>query len=172
MDAFKSDFMRTLSERGYIHQCSDPAGIDEQATSGSVVAYVGYDCTAPSLHVGSLVSIMMMRHLQQTGHRPIVLVGSGTTRVGDPSFRDESRPILDEAAIEANKAGIQRAFASFINFDGPNRALLVDNADWLLKLQYLPFLRDVGSHFSVNRMLSFESVKARLERESELSFLE
>ncbi|MHA1553252.1 MAG: tyrosine--tRNA ligase [Alphaproteobacteria bacterium] len=172
MDAFKSDFMRTLSERGYIHQCSDPAGIDEQATTGSVVAYVGYDCTAPSLHVGSLVSIMMMRHLQQTGHRPIVLVGSGTTRVGDPSFRDESRPILDEAAIEANKAGIQRAFASFINFDGPNGALLVDNADWLLKLQYLPFLRDVGSHFSVNRMLSFESVKARLERESELSFLE
>jgi tyrosyl-tRNA synthetase len=172
MTAFKSDFLRALSERGFIHQCSDPEGIDEAAVGSTVVAYVGYDCTAASLHVGSLVSIMMLRWLQKTGHRPIVLVGSGTTRVGDPSFRDESRPILDEAAIEANKKGIQQVFSQFLDFEGPDGAIMLDNADWLLKLEYLPFLRDVGKHFSVNRMLSFDSVKTRMERQSELSFLE
>ncbi len=172
MGAFKSDFLHAASERGFIQQSSDPDGIDAAAADGPIVAYTGYDCTAPSLHVGSLVQIMIQRWLQKTGHRPIVLMGTGTTRVGDPSFRDETRPILDEASIEANKQGIQQVFAKFIDFDGPNGALLADNADWLLDLSYLPFLRDVGRHFSVNRMLSFESVKGRLDRESELSFLE
>jgi len=173
MDEFKSDFMRILTERGYIHQCSDAEGLDARAASGEpIVAYVGYDCTAPSLHVGSLVSIMMMRWLQKTGHQPIVLVGGGTTRVGDPSFRDESRPILDETQIEANKAGIRTVFSKFIDFQGDDGATMVDNADWLMELKYLPFLRDVGRHFSVNRMLSFDSVRMRLERETELSFLE
>ncbi len=172
MGVFKSDFMRAMFDRGYLHQSSDSTGIDEAAAAESVVAYVGYDCTAPSLHVGSLVSIMMMRWLQKTGHRPIILVGGGTTRVGDPSFRDESRPILGDDAIESNKRGIEQAFAKFIDFGGRGGALLVDNAEWLLELRYLPFLRDIGRHFSVNRMLSLESVKTRLERESELSFLE
>ncbi|WP_349371898.1 tyrosine--tRNA ligase [Salinarimonas sp.] len=169
----KSDFLATLQARGYIHQCSDYAGLDEKAMERAVRAYVGYDCTAPSLHVGSLVSIMMLHWLQQTGGKPIVLMGGGTTRVGDPSGRDESRKLLTDEQIEANKAGIKRVFAKFLTFgEGERDALMVDNADWLLELNYIAFLRDVGRHFSVNRMLSFDSVKLRLEREHELSFLE
>jgi len=173
MAAFASDLMRVLSERGYIHQCSDPVGIDAAALKSPVVTYVGYDCTAPSLHVGHLLSIMMLRWLQKTGHRPIVLIGSGTTRIGDPSFRDEARPLLDEAAIEANKAGIQRVFSRFLDFgEGAGGAIQLDNAEWLMRLNYVDFLRDVGRHFSVNRMLAFDSVKTRLDRRQELSFLE
>jgi tyrosyl-tRNA synthetase len=173
MSAPTSDFLRVLTERGYIHQCSDPEGLDALARSGGLTAYVGYDCTAPSLHVGHLLSIMMLHWLQATGGQPIVLMGGGTTRVGDPSGRDESRRILSIEQIEANKAGIQRTFAPFIRFgDGPTDALMVDNAEWLTKLNYIDFLRDVGRHFSVNHMLSFDSVRMRLEREQPLSFIE
>ncbi|GGK43490.1 tyrosine--tRNA ligase [Salinarimonas ramus] len=169
----KSDFLATLQSRGYIHQCSDYAGLDEKALEGAITAYVGYDCTAPSLHVGSLVSIMMLHWLQKTGNKPIVLMGGGTTRVGDPTGRDEARKLLSEEQIEANKAGIKRVFSKFVTFgEGARDAVMVDNADWLLALNYISFLRDVGRHFSVNRMLSFDSVKLRLERESEFSFLE
>ena len=173
MTEFRSDFLRVLQERGFIHQCSDPAGLDESFRGGMVTAYVGYDCTAPSLHVGSLVSIMMLRWLQKTGHRPITLMGGGTTRIGDPSFRDEARPLLDEAAIDANKAGIKQVFSRFLRFgEGGTDAIMTDNAEWLLALNYVAFLRDVGRHFSVNRMLDMESVKLRVQREQELSFLE
>jgi tyrosyl-tRNA synthetase len=172
MSNFRSDFLRIIDERGYIHQCSDPEGLDAAFARGSVTAYVGYDCTAPSLHVGSLVSIMMLRWLQKTGHRPIALMGGGTTRVGDPSGKDETRRILSLADIEGNKESLRAVFARFIDFDGPNAALMPDNADWLAPLNYIDFLRDVGRHFSVNRMLSFDSVKLRLERDHELSFLE
>jgi tyrosyl-tRNA synthetase len=168
-----SDLMRILKERGFIHQCSDEQGVDTLAASGKLTAYVGYDCTAPSLHAGSLVSIMMLRWLQKTGGKPIVLMGSATTRVGDPSGKDETRKILTDAQIEANKAGIQAVFAKFLTFgSGANDALMVDNSDWLMKLNYLDFLREAGRHFSVNRMMSFDSVRMRLEREQELSFIE
>ena len=170
--AYTSDFLRTLEARGFIHQVTDPAALDAAATNGVVTAYVGYDCTAPSLHIGNLVSIMMLRHLQQTGHRPIVLMGGGTTKVGDPSGKDEGRQLLDDARIEANKASIRRIFERFLDFDGPNAAIMTDNDEWLSGLAYIPFLRDIGRHFSVNRMLSFDSVKLRLDREQPLSFLE
>jgi tyrosyl-tRNA synthetase len=168
-----SEFLTVLTERGYIHQCSDPEGLDARAKAGGLTAYVGYDCTAPSLHVGHLLSIMMLHWLQQTGGKPIVLMGGGTTRVGDPSGRDESRRLLTLDQIEANKDSIRGTFSRFIRFgEGGGDALMVDNAEWLTKLNYVEFLRDVGRHFSVNRMLSFDSVRMRLERDQELSFLE
>ena len=173
MSGYKSDFLATLHERGFIHQVSEPEKLDEAFASGMVTAYVGYDATASSLHVGSLVSIMMLRWMQKCGHRPIVLMGGGTTRVGDPSGRDESRRLLDDAAIQANIDGIKRIFSEFVSFgDSGSDALMINNAEWLLDLNYIDFLRDVGRHFSVNRMLSFESVKQRLDREQPLSFLE
>jgi tyrosyl-tRNA synthetase len=169
----RSDFLDRVISRGFMHQCTDLAALDELARTGILVAYIGFDCTAPSLHVGNLLSIMLLRHLQRSGHKPIVLMGGGTTKIGDPSFRDEARPLLTEADIERNKQGIQRVFARYLTFgDGPTDAIMVDNAEWLDKLAYIPFLREVGAHFSVNRMLSFESVKLRLEREQPLSFLE
>jgi len=174
-DAFRptSDFLNVLSQRGFLHQCSDLAGLDEKAKSGDLVAYIGFDCTAASLHVGSLVQIMMLRWLQKTGGKPIALMGGGTTRVGDPSGKDESRKLLTEETIEANKAGIKEVFAKFLAFGtGRHDAIMADNADWLLGLNYIDFLRDVGRHFSVNRMLAMDSVKLRLDREHELSFLE
>ena len=172
-EAPSSDFLRVLQDRGFIHQCSDFAGLDAKAKSGELCAYIGFDCTAPSLHVGSLLPIMLLRWLQKTGGRPIVLVGGGTTRVGDPSGKDESRKLLSIADIEANKTGLQKVFAKFLTFgDQKTDAALVDNADWLTGLKYLDFLREVGRHFSVNRMLSMDSVKLRLERDQELSFLE
>ncbi len=169
-----SDFLRVMRERGYVHQTSDASGIDALARSGQLHTYVGYDCTANSLHIGSLVSIMMLHWLQATGAgRPIVLMGGGTTRVGDPSGKDESRQILSVDQIEANKDGIRTNFAGLLRFgDGPTDAVMADNAEWLTKLNYIDFLRDVGRHFSVNRMLSMDSVRMRLERDQELSFLE
>jgi tyrosyl-tRNA synthetase len=173
MTAFKSDFLRILSERGYIHQCSDPEGLDAAALAGTIPTYVGYDCTGPSLHVGHLLSIMMLRWLQKTGHKPIALMGGGTTRVGDPSGKDETRKLLTYDEIEANKQSLRTVFARFLDFEeGPNGAIMPDNAEWLAPLNYIDFLRDVGRFFSVNRMLAFDSVKLRLEREHELSFLE
>ncbi|HVY18964.1 MAG TPA: tyrosine--tRNA ligase [Bauldia sp.] len=170
MTAFKSELLATLSARGFIHQISDPEGLDAKAMAGRITAYIGFDCTAPSLHVGSLVQIMMLRWMQKTGHRPIALMGGGTTRVGDPSGKDESRKLLSLDDIEANKESLKQVFARFIDFDAG--ALMIDNAAWLAPLNYIDFLRDVGRHFSVNRMLAMDSVKLRLEREHELSFLE
>jgi tyrosyl-tRNA synthetase len=173
MSVYKSDLMQVLAERGYIHQCSDPDALDATALTGPISTYVGYDCTGPSLHVGHLLSIMMLRWLQKTGHKPITLMGGGTTRVGDPSGKDESRKLLTVEEIEANKASIRQVFARFLNFgEGSTSAIMIDNAEWLAPLNYIDFLRDVGRHFSVNRMLAFDSVKLRLEREHELSFLE
>ncbi len=170
---FKSDLMRVLSERGFIHQCTDDAALDSLAASQRVTAYIGFDCTADSLHVGSLVPIMMLRWVQSTGHTPIVLLGGGTTKVGDPSGRDETRSVLSEERIATNKAGIRRSFEPFLSFgEGPEDARLMDNAEWLDALHYVPLLRDIGRHFSVNRMLTLESVRLRLEREQPLSFLE
>ncbi len=174
-DAFhpKSDFLAILAERGFLHQCSDPTGLDAKAKSGDLVGYIGFDCTAPSLHVGSLIQIMMLRWLQKTGGKPVALIGGGTTRVGDPSGKDESRKLLSQETIEANKAGIKRTFMKFLSFGaGKSDAIMPDNAEWLLGLNYIDFLREVGRHFSVNRMLTMDSVKLRLEREHELSFLE
>ncbi len=169
----KSALLQTLQARGFIHQTSDMAALDALAAAGKLIAYVGYDCTAPSLHVGNLMSIMMLHWLQKTGNKPIVLMGGGTTQVGDPSGKDASRPLATLETIAANKASIFRAFSKFITFgDGTHDAIMVDNADWLTKLNYIAFLRDVGRHFSVNRMLSMDSVKLRLEREQELSFIE
>ncbi|MCJ2064382.1 tyrosine--tRNA ligase [Methylobacterium sp. J-088] len=169
----KSDFLRILTERGYIHQTSDLAGIDAAALEGRLTTYVGYDCTAPSLHVGHLLSIMMLHWLQATGGKPIALMGGGTTRVGDPSGRDETRKILTVEQIDANKAEIRKTFDRFLRFGaGANDAVMVDNAEWLTKLNYIEMLRDVGRHFSVNRMLSMDSVRLRLDRDQELSFLE
>jgi tyrosyl-tRNA synthetase len=169
----KSDFLATLVARGYVHQCSDFAGLDDRAKTGDLTAYIGFDCTAPSLHVGSLVQIMLLRWLQRTGGKPIALMGGGTTRVGDPSGKDESRKILTLEQIEDNKNGIKRVFSKFLTFgDGAKDAIMPDNAEWLAGLNYIDFLRDIGRHFSVNRMLAMDSVKARLEREHELSFLE
>jgi tyrosyl-tRNA synthetase len=173
MAKLKSDFLQTLTERGFVHQCSDEAGLDALADKSQVIAYVGYDCTAQSLHVGSLISIMMLHWLQQSGGKPIVLMGGGTTRVGDPSGKDETRKILSLDDIEANKQGMAQAFAKFLKFgDGASDATMVDNAEWLGELNYIAFLRDVGRHFSVNRMLSMDSAKLRLDREQELSFIE
>ena len=173
MTAFKSDFLRTLAERGFIHQISDEAGLDRLFASETVTAYIGFDATAKSLHAGSLIQIMMLHWMQKTGHRPIALMGGGTTMIGDPSFKDEARKLLTPADIEANLAGIRGNFAPYLAFgEGPRDALMINNADWLMTLNYVEFLRDVGRHFSVNRMLSFESVKMRLDREQSLSFLE
>ncbi len=173
MSTYKSEFLRVLESRGFIHQISEPEALDQLAASGPVTAYIGFDCTASSLHVGSLLPIMMLYWLQQTGHRPIALMGGGTTRVGDPSGKDESRRLLTEAAIEDNLRGIRAIFTKFLTFgDGPKDAVMANNADWLNELNYIDFLRDVGRHFSVNRMLAFDSVKLRLERQHELSFLE
>ncbi|MEP4469240.1 MAG: tyrosine--tRNA ligase [Bauldia litoralis] len=170
---FKSDFLRVFEERGFIHQCSDPAGLDALAIEGPVSGYIGFDCTASSLHVGSLLQIMKLRWMQKTGHKPIALMGSGTTRVGDPTGKDESRKVLTDTEIAANKNGIRTVFDRFLDFgDGPGDALMVDNADWLLGLNYIDFLRDVGRHVSVNQMIQRDSVKLRLEREQHLSFLE
>lgn len=168
---FASSLLRELEWRGFIHQCTDALALDRLAARGPLTAYVGFDCTADSLHVGNLVSIMMLRVLQRTGHRPIALVGGGTTRVGDPSGKDESRQLLDDQRILANKAGIRRSLGKFLGF-GAGGALLVDNDEWLSRLRYIPFLRDFGSHFTVNRMLAFDSVRLRLEREQPLTLLE
>ncbi len=173
MTSYRSDFMRAVKDRGYMHQCTDLGALDGRLAEGPVCAYIGFDCTAPSLHAGSLVSIMLLRLFQKCGHKPIVLMGGGTTRVGDPSGKDESRQLLDDAAIAANMDGIKGVFSKFLAFgDGPTDAVMVNNADWLDELGYIAFLRDFGRHFSVNRMLGFESVKLRLEREHPLSFLE
>ena len=174
MSTHKSDFLNILTERGFIHQSSDPAALDALAARGEIVCYVGYDCTAASLHVGHLLSIMMLHWLQATGAgKPITLMGGGTTRVGDPSGRDETRRILTIETINANKDAIKGVFSRFLTFgDGPKDALMVDNAEWLAPLNYIEFLRDVGRHFSVNRMLSMDSAKLRLDREQELSFIE
>ena len=178
MTEHASDLLRLLSERGYIHQLTDGAALDALALKQVVPGYIGFDATAPSLHIGSLVQIMMLRRLQQAGHKPIVVMGGGTTKVGDPSGKDESRKLLDDAGIAANIASIRRVFERFLTFapdgeaGGPTDAVMVNNADWLDKLEYIPFLRDVGRHFTINRMLAFDSVKLRLEREQALTFLE
>ena len=170
---YTSDFLKTLDERGFIAQCTDPDALDSAANEGVITGYIGYDCTAPSLHVGNLISILMLRRLQQAGHRPIVVIGGGTTKVGDPSGKDESRQLLTQDKIDQNKQTIKATFERFLTFgDGPTDAILVDNDEWLSELNYIEFLRDYGRHFSVNRMMSFESVKLRLEREQPLSFLE
>ncbi len=174
MTEFKSDFLRIMAERGHLHQCTEPSQLDAKAqTPGGIIAYVGYDCTGPSLHAGHLLSIMMLRRLQQCGHKPIVLMGGGTTKVGDPSGKDEQRKLLTTETINENMASIKRVFNRFVRFgDGATDAIMVNNADWLDGLNYIDFLRDYGRHFSVNRMLSFDSVKLRLDREQPLSFLE
>jgi len=169
----KSDFLKTLIERGFIHQCTDLEALDEQLSAGPVAAYIGFDATADSLHVGSLVQIMTLRWLQKCGHKPVVLIGGGTTQIGDPSFRDASRPLLDDEQIARNAAGLKQVFSRYLTFgDGPTDAVMVDNAVWLDPLRYLPFLRDFGTHFTINRMLSFDSVRQRLEREQPLTLLE
>jgi tyrosyl-tRNA synthetase len=173
MSAYKSDFLNVLAERGFIHQVSEPDILDARAKAGPITGYIGFDCTASSLHVGSLLPIMMLYWLQKTGHRPIALMGGGTTRVGDPSGKDETRRVLTDEAIDANLTGIRKIFANFLKFeDAGGNAVMANNAEWLNKLNYIDFLRDVGRHFSVNRMLSFDSVKLRLDRQQELSFLE
>lgn len=170
---FKSDFLKTLQARGYIHQITHPAELDAAAASGVIAAYIGFDATAPSLHVGSLIQIMMLRRLQQAGHKPVVLMGGGTTKVGDPTGKDASRPQLTDATIEANIASIRTVFAKFLTFgDGPTDAIMVDNDDWLSGYGYIQFLREFGTQFTVNRMLAFDSVKLRLEREQPMTFLE
>lgn len=173
MSTFKSEFLHTLSERGFIHQISDETGLDDLLSKERVTAYIGFDPTAPSLHAGSLIQIMMLHWLQKTGHRPISLMGGGTGMVGDPSFKDEARKLMTLDMIEDNINSIQRVFANYMDYDaGEKSALMINNAEWLRGLNYLEFLRDVGRHFSVNRMLSFESVKMRIDREQSLSFLE
>ena len=173
MSAPRSEFLRVLADRDYIHQTTDLEGLDAQAQKGPITCYIGFDCTAPSLHVGGLVQIMLLRRAQQTGHKPIVLLGGGTTRIGDPTGKDESRRLLTDADIARNMAGIRTIFEQFLTFgDGPSDALLVDNADWLDGLEYVPFLRQVGPHFTINRMLTFDSVRLRLEREQPMTFLE
>ncbi len=173
MSKVKSDFLQELSARGYVHQATDEATLDRLARSERLTGYIGFDCTGPSLHVGNLISIMMLRKLQQAGHRPIVLIGGGTTKVGDPSGKDDARKLLSDVEIAANIAGIEQVFTKFLTFGhGKSDALLINNADWLDGLNYIDFLRDYGRHFSVNRMLTFDSVKLRLEREHPLSFIE
>src|SRR5579862_9492103 len=173
MSAFKSDFLNVLQERGFIHQCSDFEGLDTLAAKGEATAYVGYDCTAPSLHIGNYLTMMMLHWLQQTGNKPITLMGGGTTMVGDPSGKDETRAIRTVAEIEANKASIRGVFAKVLHYgSGASDAVMLDNAEWLTKLNWIEMLRDVGRHFSVNRMLTMDSVRLRLEREQEMSFIE
>ena len=173
MTAYNSTLLKLLDERGYIHQLTDAAALDALAAKDIVSAYVGYDATAPSLHVGNLVSIMLLRRLQQAGHKPIVLMGGGTTKVGDPSGKDEGRKLLSAEQIDSNIASIRRVFGRLLTFgDGPTGAVMVNNADWLDKLEYIPFLREVGRHFTINRMLTFDSVKLRLDREQPMTFLE
>ncbi len=173
MSTYKSEFLNVLAERGFIHQVSEPEALDSLARSPAITAYIGFDCTAASLHVGSLLPIMLLYWLQQTGHRPIALMGGGTTRVGDPSGKDESRRLLTDDDINANLKGIRAIFDKFVKFENAGgNAIMANNADWLNKLNYIDFLRDVGRHFSINRMLAFDSVKLRLDRQQELSFLE
>ncbi|MAH83788.1 MAG: tyrosine--tRNA ligase [Rhodospirillaceae bacterium TMED8] len=173
MAQYKSEFVNRLTERGFMHQCTDLNALDSAAAKNPVTAYIGFDCTGPSLHVGSLVSIMLLRLFQKTGHTPIILLGGGTTKVGDPSGKDESRQLLGDSAIEANMSGIKKVFVKYLSFsDEPNVAEIVNNADWLDELHYISFLRDYGRHFSINRMMSFDSVKTRLDREQHLTFLE
>jgi tyrosyl-tRNA synthetase len=172
-ESYKSEFLRTMQARGYIHQITHPVELDEAASKGVITAYIGFDATAPSLHVGSLIQIMMLRRFQQAGHRPIVLMGGGTTKIGDPTDKDQSRPLLTEAQIQSNIDNIKTVFAKFLKFgDGPTDAVMVDNDVWLSKFGYVEFLRDYGVHFTINRMLAFDSVKARLEREQPMTFLE
>jgi tyrosyl-tRNA synthetase len=173
MTAFKSDFLNTLQERGFIHQCSDFEGLDALAVKGEATAYVGYDCTARSLHIGNYLTMMMLHWLQQSGNKPITLMGGGTTMVGDPSGKDETRAIRTVAEIESNKESIRGVFAKVLKYgDGKSDAIMLDNAEWLTKLNWIEMLRDVGRHFSVNRMLTMDSVRLRLEREQEMSFIE
>ncbi len=172
MTTYQSELMRRLTERGFLYQCTDESGLDEAAAAGGLVGYIGFDCTAPSLHVGSLVQIMMLRHLQQAGGRPIVLMGGGTTKIGDPTDKDKSRPILTHEFIQKNKEGISKVFSKFLDFNDKDGAIMVDNADWLDQLGYIDFLRDMGVHFTINRMVALESVKRRLEREQPMTFLE
>jgi len=173
MTHFQSELLRELSTRGYVHQITDPEGLDALASKQVVPIYIGFDATASSLHVGNLVGVMLLRRIQQTGHKPIVVMGGGTTKVGDPSGKDEVRKLLDDDGINANIAAIRRIFERFLTFgDGPTDAIMVNNADWLDKLEYIPFLRDVGRHFTINRMLTFDSVRLRLDREQPLTFLE
>lgn len=171
MANYQSQFMKTLTGRGYLYQCTDETGLDAAAMKG-VTGYIGFDCTAPSLHVGSLVQIMMLRHLQKCGGKPIVLLGGGTTKIGDPSMKDTTRPILTNDLIEKNKAGIRQVFSKFLDFEGPNAAIMADNADWLDALGYIEFLREVGPHFTINRMITMETAKRRLENELPMTFLE
>ncbi|MXN46144.1 tyrosine--tRNA ligase [Shinella kummerowiae] len=173
MSEFKSDFLRTLKERGFIHQISDETGLDDLLAKETVTAYIGFDPTAPSLHAGGLIQIMLLHWFQKTGHRPVSLMGGGTGMVGDPSFKDEARQLMTPETIDSNIASIKKVFSNYLTYgNGPKDALMINNADWLLGINYLEFLRDVGRHFSVNRMLAFDSVKMRLEREQSLSFLE
>jgi tyrosyl-tRNA synthetase len=173
MTAYKSDLLKLLDERGYIHQVTDAAALDSLALKGPVTGYIGFDATAPSLHVGNLVSIMLLRRMQQAGHRPIVLMGGGTTKIGDPSGKDQSRKLLDEETIASNITSIRKNFERFLDFGaGPTGAVMLNNAEWLDGLEYLSFLRDVGPHFTINRMLTFDSVRLRLDREQPLTFLE
>jgi tyrosyl-tRNA synthetase len=172
MSAYKSDFLRILAERGFIHQVSDAEGLDAKATAGPITAYVGFDATAPSLHIGNLLTIMMLRWLQKSGHRPIALMGGGTSKIGDPSGKDTSRSLLSDAQIESNIASIRNVFSRFLDFGAGTGAVMANNAEWLDQLHYIPFLRDVGRHFTINKMLTFDSVKLRLEREQPLTFLE
>src|SRR5437588_4044658 len=170
MSAYKSEFLRDLAERGFIHQVSDAEGLDAKAAAGPITAYVGFDATAPSLHIGNLLTIMMLRRLQKAGHRPIALMGGGTSKIGDPSGKDTTRALLSDAQIESNIASIRSVFSRFLDFDAG--AIMANNAEWLDQLHYIPFLRDVGRHFTINKMLTFDSVKLRLEREQPLTFLE
>src|SRR6476620_1281357 len=170
MSAYKSEFLRDLAERGFIHQVSDAEGLDAKAAAGPITAYVGFDATAPSLHIGNLLTIMMLRRLQKAGHRPIALMGGGTSKIGDPSGKDTTRSLLSDAQIESNIASIRSVFSRFLDFDAG--AIMANNAEWLDQLHYIPFLRDVGRHFTINKMLTFDSVKLRLEREQPLTFLE
>ena len=172
MTQYQSKLMQTLFERGFLYQCTDEAGLDKAASDDVVTGYIGFDCTAPSLHVGSLVQIMMLRHLQRAGGRPIVLLGGGTTKIGDPSMKDKTRPILTDELIEFNKSGIRTVFDKFLDFDGPNAAIMVDNADWLDGLGYIEFLRKVGTMFTINRMVTMETAKNRLDNELPMTFLE
>lgn len=173
MSKYQSEFLKIMDERGYIQQCTDFEQLDERASKGIVTGYIGFDCTATSLHVGSLIQIMMLRKLQQTGHKPLVLMGGGTTRIGDPSGKDEARQMLTDEKIDENLVGIRKVFEKLLTFgDGPTDAVMVNNRDWLDEINYIEFLRDYGRHFSINRMLSFDSVKLRLDREQTLSFLE
>jgi tyrosyl-tRNA synthetase len=172
MSAYKSDFLRILAERGFIHQVSDAEGLDAKATAGPITAYVGFDATAPSLHIGNLLTIMMLRWLQKSGHRPIALMGGGTSKIGDPSGKDATRSLLSDAQIDSNIASIRNVFSRFLDFGAGAGAVMANNAEWLDQLHYIPFLRDVGRHFTINKMLTFDSVKLRLEREQPLTFLE